>query len=297
MGFRDVKVEELQKYKIFVATPCYGGMASGIYTKSTNEMTALFTKYGIDVKYFFLFNESLVQRARNYCSSEFLRSDCTHLLFIDADIGFSANDVLSLLAVHHSDPEKYNIVAAPYPKKTIAWEKVKQAATDGFADNPFDLAHYTADYVFNVLPETSSFDIGNPLEVLETGTGFMLISRNVFVKYAKEYPEYSYKPDHIRTENFDGKNEITAFFDCSIDPESKRYLSEDYHFCQYARKIGIRVWVLPWLRLTHLGSYAYTGSMQALASLGASPTATLESSEKHHKNKKTKTKNRKAFRP
>src|SRR5210317_1932527 len=99
-----VEVEELRKRKIFVATPMYGGLCHGMYTKSTADLARLCQHYGIDVRFFYLFNESLITRARNYCVDEFLRSDYTHLMFIDSDIGFDPNDVLSLLAL--SDPEE-----------------------------------------------------------------------------------------------------------------------------------------------------------------------------------------------
>lgn len=291
----EVTIDDLRKYSIFVATPCYGGQTSGLFTKSTNDLAAMCGKYGIDLRFYYLFNESLVQRARNYCVDEFLRSDCTHLMFIDSDIGFNAKDVLSLLGIQTNSPDAYDILTGPYPKKSISWEKVKRAVDKGKADNPFDLQHYTADYVFNLVAGTKSFRIDTPVEVAEGGTGFMMIPREVFEKYAKEYPELSYKPDHTRTESFDGSREIMAYFDCAIDPESKRYLSEDYFFCWNARKIGIKVHLCPWMEINHVGTYTFKGSMSALASLDMSPTATKESNEKHYKrNKKTK---KRPFRP
>jgi hypothetical protein len=56
-------------------------------------------KYGVETKFSFLFNESLITRARNYLVDEFLRSGFTHLLFIDSDIHYSPQDVLALLAL------------------------------------------------------------------------------------------------------------------------------------------------------------------------------------------------------
>lgn len=279
----EVTVEELRKYSIFVGTPMYGGMATGIYTKSTNDLAKVCAQYGIDLKFYYLFNESLIQRARNYVVDEFLRSGCTHLMFIDADIGFNAKHVLSLLGIQITKPSEYQILTAPYPKKSIAWEKVKKAVENGKADNPFDLANYTADYVFNPIANIKSFRIDEPVEVAEAGTGFMLIPRSVFEQYDLSYPEFRYKPDHIRSENFDGSREITAYFDCVIDSESKRYLSEDYFFCRNARKIGIKLHLCPWMDLQHVGSYIFRGSMHALASLDTSPTATNESNPKHYK--------------
>ena len=83
---------------------------------------------GITVKFYYLFNESLIQLARNYVADEFMRSDCTHLVFIDSDIAFDPIDIFGMISVQVSDPEKYNIVTGPYPKKTIAWENVAKAA-------------------------------------------------------------------------------------------------------------------------------------------------------------------------
>lgn len=280
----EVTTDQLRKQSLFVGVPMYGGQCDGLFCKSTNELATLCTQHGITLRFYYLFNESLIQRARNYIADEFMRSDSTHLMFIDADIGFKAEDVLALLAVQISDPEKYNIVTAPYPKKTIAWEKVITAAKQGYGDkNPFDLVNYSADYVFNPMPGTTEFRLDEPVQVSEAGTGFMLIPRKVFEKYTEAFPQFKYKPDHVRTANFDGSREIMAFFDCQIDPESKRYLSEDYFFCRNAMKTGINTHMCPWINLVHVGSYVYRGSLYAMATLGVTPTASIESNEKTYK--------------
>lgn len=288
----EVTVEDLQKYSLFVGVPMYGGQCTGLFCKATNDLATMCAQYGIELKFYYLFNESLVQRARNYVVDEFIRSECTHLMFIDSDIGFKAKDVISLLGIQISNPEKYQIVTGPYPKKTIAWEKVKQAVEMGKAnENPFVLDYYGGDYVFNPVKGQGSFRLDEPVEVAEAGTGFMLIPRTALERYEEAYPQFKYKPDHVRTENFDGSRKIMAFFDCGIDPETERYLSEDYFFCWNARKAGIPVYMCPWMELNHVGSYIFKGSMAAIASLGASPTANKKSNQKSYKSPK------KAFRP
>lgn len=273
-------VESLKKKSIFLATPMYGGQCSGYYTKSVADLTKLCAVNGIELKHYFLFNESLITRARNYCVDEFLRSDCTHLMFIDSDIGFNPIDVIALLDICK---EGFDIVTGPYPKKTIAWEKIKLAVDKGFADkNPFQLEHFVGDYVFNPVPGLTEFRIDAPVEIQEGGTGFMMIRREVFDKYAKAYPELSYLPDHARTQHFDGSREITAFFDCVIDPDTKRYLSEDYMFSQYARKIGLKIWMCPWMQMVHVGTYGFGGSLKALAEIQASPTSSKGSNAKDY---------------
>jgi len=282
----EIRTDELREHSLFIGTPMYGGQCAGMYCKSTNDLSMLCAAHQIPMKYYFLFNESLIQRARNYIVDEFMRSECSHLLFIDADIGFNPRDALALLAIQISDPFKYDIVTGPYPKKTIAWEKVAKAAEQGFADeNPFMLEQFTSDYVFNPVKGMTQFKLSEPVEVSEAGTGFMLISRAALERYRDAYPELSYKPDHVRTDQFDGSREITAFFDCIIDPTSKRYLSEDYFFCRKAREIDLRVWMCPWMQINHVGSYIFKGNMGAIGQLGVSATADKSSNRKAYEKK------------
>ena len=270
----EISIEKLRKRKIFVATPMYGGMCSGQYCKSTADLSKLAQSYGIEIEFFYLFNESLITRARNYCVDEFLRHErFTHLMFIDSDIGFNPDDILTLAAIAEPESDK-QIVCGPYPKKCISWEKVKVAVDKGYGDeNPQALADYVGDYVFNPASGKNQIRIDEVAEVMEGGTGLMMIQRSAFEQYEKAYPEFHYLPDHVRSDHFDGTREIMAYFDCVIDPKSKRYLSEDYMFCQWAREAGIKVWMAPWIKLTHMGSYTFGGSLEALASCDVSATA------------------------
>jgi len=287
-----VKVDELRKNKLFVATPMYGGMNHGLYMKSSLDLQAVMSRYGVDTKFSFLFNESLITRARNYLVDEFLRSECTHLLFIDSDIHYDPRDVIALMAL---DKE---VIGAPYPKKSINWGNVATAARKHPNMDPKELDTLVGEYVFNVVKGTQQFQVTEPLEVMEIGTGFMMVKRDVFTKFAEAYPHLRYKPDHVGQANFDGSRYIHAYFDTVIDKgynfedihrlmerasngedvseeakkmielennASHRYLSEDYMFCQWWRAIGGQVYLCPWMRTQHIGTFAFTGNMPAVA--------------------------------
>ena len=71
----EVPVEKLRKNKLFVATPMYGGNAHGMYVKSCLDLQSICSQYGIEVRFSFIFNESLITRARNYLVDEFLRAE------------------------------------------------------------------------------------------------------------------------------------------------------------------------------------------------------------------------------
>ncbi len=261
-----VKLEDLKKNKLFVATPMYGGMAHGLYIKSSLDLQSTMNKYGIETKFSFLFNESLITRARNYLVDEFLRSDHTHLLFIDSDIHYNPQDVIALMALDK------DVIGGPYPKKSINWNNVAQAARNHPTMEPKELETLVGEYVFNVVKGTQQFQVTEPLEVLEIGTGFMMVKREVFERMAKEYPNIQYKPDHVGQANFDGSRYIHAYFDTVIDTKdsitgggSERYLSEDYMFCQMWRKMGGNIFLCPWMKTQHIGTYAFTGNMPAVA--------------------------------
>lgn len=259
-----INVQDLRKNKLFIATPMYGGNCNGLYMKACLDLQGMCQQYGLEVRFSFLFNESLITRARNYLVDEFLRSGYTHLLFIDSDILFNPQDVLALLAIDK------DIIGGPYPKKSINWRNVHAAALKKADDkdfNPSELESVTGDYVFNPVPGTTEFRVTEPLEVMEIGTGFMMIKRPVFDKFKEEYPHLNYKPDHVGQANFDGSRYIHAYFDTVIDPDSHRYLSEDYMFCQYWRAIGGQIWLCPWMRTQHVGTYAFTGDMNKIAEI------------------------------
>jgi len=307
-----ISMDELRKRKLFLATPMYGGNCGGMFARSVADLSAVCTKYGIQLQMYFLFNESLITRARNYCVDEFMRSDATHLLFIDSDIGFNPQDVIAMAALQ-DDAGPYDVIGAPYPKKCISWEKIKKAVDKGFADeNPNDLDKFVGDFVFNPKSGSANIPIHQPAEVLEIGTGFMMIRRKTLEAFKKAYHYMHYKPDHVRTEHFDGTREILTYFDCIIDrgydigdlqailteainkktsPEealnrasvlfekektaSMRYLSEDYKFCQDVNRIGLRIWLCPWMKTQHTGTFVFGGSLLDLAQLGASATADI----------------------
>lgn len=252
----------VENKRLFVATPMLGGNCTGMYTKSCLDLQKICDDNDIHVEFYYIFNESLITRARNYCVDKFLKSDCTHMMFIDGDIGFNAYDVIKLMIM--CEPSRgLDIVTAPYPKKIISWDKVKHAVESGYAnDNANVLSEFASQYAFNVADNAKTFDLNTPTQVKETGTGFMMIHRTVFIDYASAYPHMAYVSDH--QSNFN-KKEITAFFDTGIDNESRRYLSEDYMFCRNVNSIGKQIFMCPWMKLNHIGTTVFKGNMQQVS--------------------------------
>lgn len=283
-----LNVEKMREMKIFLATPMYGGMCNGMYTKALMDTATQFMTHGLQLQIYYLFNESLITRARNYCVHNFLESDCTHMLFIDSDISWRPLDLMYMLHLMVENPEMYRILCGLYPKKTIAWEKIiKAAKTGNYDDKPWELEKLGGDMVFNPLPTASTEQpIHEPIKIAEGATGFMLIERSVFKQYGDAHPELLYTPDHLREGEFTPGQQIHAFFDCIINDQN-RYLSEDYMFSEYCRNLGIDIWALPLVELMHCGAYVYQGNIVQMANANVSATVDAETLEKIQKSKAT----------
>ena len=228
---REIKTEELQKHRIFLASPQFGGQCHSIFARGLGDLAYLCGRYAVLLDTCFWWNEALVTRARNYCVDEFLRSPADHLLFIDGDIGFKAQDAMELLILQIQNPE-YDIIGGMYRKKDISGQMVFNSG---------------------VQVDTT---MREPVEVDGIGTGFMLIRREVFDRFAKAFPQYAHRPDN-KPGPFDGHRLIMQYFQAEIDPDDRRYLSEDYWFSRRCKEIGIRTWLCPWMRLRHAGMFIF----------------------------------------
>tara|TARA_Y100000593_G_scaffold83824_1_gene158343 strand:+ start:37265 stop:38167 length:903 start_codon:yes stop_codon:yes gene_type:complete len=249
------QVKAMQKKKVYFATPCYGGNMS--YLTALGYMTAQqkFYQLGIPWEIQLLSNESLVTRARNQLAMHFIQSDCTHLMFVDADIGFDGEPILHMLN------SGKDVIGCVYPKKEINWDFIYQNRNN--VKNPKGLQDYSAAYASNFELDHRGRPIveGPFLRTKDLATGFMLISRKVFLKMMEKWPEKYYKPDYNITHYKDPAADHYAFFDCIIDPESKRYLSEDYYFTRKWKELGGELWVFPHYDLTHVGTWQFKGSL------------------------------------
>jgi hypothetical protein len=247
-------VEAKKPAKLFVATPMYGGLCTGGYTMGILNCVQTFAPRGIQMFYSYMMNESLITRARNGMAYDFMQSDATHLMFIDADISFDPKDIVRMI-----DADK-DIICGMYPKKEINWQLVSNAVKSGVDYK--DLPNYTGSFVVNLVGgalETTG-DINHPMEIDNGGTGFMLIKREVFEKLKPTVPKYTNDMILIVDKN-PVKKIIDEYFATSIDEVSNRLLSEDYHFCKIARQAGFKVYAAPWANLVHSGTYNFSGTL------------------------------------
>ena len=245
-----VKPLEQKKPKLFIATPMYGGMCTGHYVQGLLMTVQKMRSVGVEVMWCQIMNESLITRARNELVRQFLETDCTHMMFIDADIGFDGQAIATLMA---SDRD---IACGIYPKKEVNWDSVNRAAK---ADKE-GLEDYAGAFVFNMISGDGETDEDGVFEVRHGGTGFMLIKREVFGDLQPHVPTYrvsSFKDP----ETGQYASPLTfEYFATSID-HTGALLSEDYHFCELWRKHGGKIFANPFIQLRHVGTYVFGGDI------------------------------------
>jgi hypothetical protein len=252
--------KELQVTKLFIGTPCYGGLITADYFKSCLQLAALAATKKVELQFGTIGNESLITRARNTLVQLFMDGDYTHLMFIDADISFDPESIFRMLDFNKE------VVTGVYPRKTIDWTKTIRRVKDNPNISEDELHSASLQYNLNVTnPDKVKVEKGF-IEVLDGATGYMLIKKQVFEKMAKAYPNLRFKSDqhlgdpHDKTFGYHGTSDWNyAFFDTMIEPDTKRYLSEDYAFCRLWQKIGGKVYADIASSLIHSGNYNFRG--------------------------------------
>jgi len=262
----EVKIDDLRKERIFIATPCYGGQLTEAYFRSVVRLLTFCNQHQIPIAFGTIANESLVTRARNVLVAYFLHSNFTRLMFIDADIEFQVEDVIKLIA-HNKD-----VAVGAYPKKGVNWQRITQNVrtkpTEQFNDR--QIASFGSDYAINfkfLNREQKQIAIENGLIRLHDGaTGFMMIKREVIDKMIEAYPELKYNNDLNTPPELNPH--FYAFFDTMIDEKDKRYLSEDYCFSRRWQALGGEIWLDPSISLNHYGSFNFQGNPQQIIQIG-----------------------------
>jgi hypothetical protein len=246
-----------------VSTPVYNLTATTPFQNSILSLAALCRAY--DVKFAFNnLHDSLISRARNRCADIFLSQEYDYHVWIDSDIQFEPMDLLNLLTLD------YEFLCAPYPKKQINWKRIRDAVAKCPEIDPDKLQYLGSDFVMNIVAksegERTQINLGELLEITDAGTGFMILKRSVYEKLIASGKINAYEPMGDEPSFFGPK--IYDFFRVDIDPNTQNYLSEDYWFSRQWKAIGGKVWMAPWVNLSHWGTYCFRGSLMEIAEIG-----------------------------
>ena len=225
-----VDLDYLRTTRVHFCMPCYGGQLTESTFMSYIKWSNTARQLGIEWTVETMTNESLISRARNTLTAKFLTTpESTHLMFVDADIGWEPWHLLVMLNAQK------DVIGGLYPMKSLP---VKWCVNGlpGFVETP-----------------------GDPLiEVTKTGTGFMLIKREVFEKLnahpaVRPFNNDIGLPEHLNPH-------MKTYFDTAV--RENRYYSEDWTFCENWRDLGGQIFIDKRVLLRHTGTYVFDGQTQ-----------------------------------
>jgi hypothetical protein len=219
-----VNIDFLKTTRVHICMPCYGGMLTESTFMSYIKWSNAARQLGLDWTMETMTNESLISRARNTLTAKFLHNkESTHLMFIDADIGWEPWHLLVML------DRNVDVIGGLYPMKSlpVKW------CVNGF--------------------EGAEEGINGLQEVSKTGTGFMLIKRDVFEKLNAHPATKPFLNDIGLPAELNPY--MKTYFDTAV--RENRYYSEDWTFCENWRDLGGKVWVDKRVLLRHTGTYTF----------------------------------------
>ena len=226
-----VNIDYLRTTRVHICMPCYGGQLTESTFMSYIKWSNTCRQLGLDWTIETMTNESLISRARNTLVAKFLSNpQSTHLMFVDADIGW---EPWHLLAMLNADKD---VIGGLYPMKALPVRWVVNGVEGG---------------------ETS--EDGNLLEVSKTGTGFMLVKRHVFEKLDNHPAVKPFNNDIGLPKELD--QYLKTYYDTAV--RENRYYSEDWTFCENWRDLGGKVWVDKRVLLKHTGTYVFDYNTQS----------------------------------
>jgi len=243
-----------ERIHLVVATPCFGGQVSSIYASSIFQLQrAVRSKSNMELKVLMRDGDALITRARANLVTMFLDDpSATHFLFVDADIGFTPDQVFRLIE------SGADVVAGAYPIKRVNWDKARRAIETKRPNVP----SAALDYVLEIDDPDHVAVVNGFTRVRYAGTGFLMIRRHVFEKMCS-HPAYA-PLQFFREHSLDalaGSLNRFALFECMIDPRTRTYLSEDFAFCKRWTDIGGEIWADLESHLDHVGPSVYHGDV------------------------------------
>jgi hypothetical protein len=244
-------------FSLAVATPSHRGLFTTSYVRSLWGLQQACLARGIRVELLTLANQSLVDRARNMLTSFFLhKTDYSHMLFLDDDMGFNVDDVVRMF-----DWRDHDVVAAMYPRKEVDWARVKEVVLAHPEIDPELLPRIAGQYggmqTFLREGDTRADALDAPMPVREIGTGIMLIARACLQHLAQQ---------NIPRAAPGGATDFPVYEFFSQKVIDDRLVGEDFYFCNLVREHGRTVYGCAWPQVVHSGSCDFIGDIRSIAS-------------------------------
>ncbi|TPL88510.1 hypothetical protein [Mesorhizobium sp. B2-3-12] len=240
--------------KINLALPVYGAAYKSVFVRS---LFAALTHKSLS-SYAFTLSEieyTDIPFSRNYLLTNFYynKPDCSHILMIDSDMGFSPDLIAAMLALEKP------VVGTLYPRRLVDLRKLHS-----LSKLPFEKAFARSlEFVGTIIEPRQ--EMRGFVRVSLCGTGVFLVSRDCVTEIIEKLPE---TVNRSRYKN----NKYTAQFDSFLTPFSKIVtpdvdLPTDFSFChRWAQQCGGEIWACFDRKVAHAGDLTVSAAYSELYS-------------------------------
>jgi hypothetical protein len=228
--------------KLFLSSPTTG-QADIHYMKSVFEFQTECQKRKCGIT-LHLHKSSLITIGRNSCTSSFLSTDCTHMIFVDTDIQFDPKDIFRMI---EADKE---VILIPYPLKYYDWKKADEMYVN------YKIPVNKGGFVWPIkVSNAENMVVDNGVVEIDRGpAGCMVIKREAFERLMKFYPNLKLNQKHLIDEKILTSDFSYNFWDTMYDENEGKVIGEDFAFCNRFRAAGGKVFALIDAEISHHGS-------------------------------------------
>ena len=250
---------------IIVATPVFGDVFYTPYVQSLLRLQQAARERQWAVHHMTV-SYAHINESRNYLITNWYdKTEASHLLFVDADMGFAPQLVLDMVAFDKP------VVGTIYTKRQVDLKRLAELAAKAPAERAIAQAH---DFIIRPVRGRPPRRARGFVEVEGCGTGLMLIKRSAIATMLEKLPQIS-DPTATNASPLGAGLErmIRVFDNITVD---RRLLVNDFAFCHRWQKLCQgELWARADQAVTHIGLHKYAASYTDAG--GGRPRVTLTS--------------------
>ena len=237
--------------KLTVATPAFGEMFYTPYVQSLLRLQRALNQRNWTMRHATI-AYAYIGEARNYLLTHwFDKTDSTHLLFVDADMGFEPQLIFDMVALDKP------IVGVIYTKRQINLTKLAELSAKG--EKPQRAIARAHDFIVRPLRGRQPRRLKGFMEVEGCGTGIMLIQRSAIATMLKALPAIN-DTNAKKTSPFGSElDRMIRAFD-NIDANGIP-LMDDFAFCyRWQTLCKGELWARADQSVTHIGLHRFAAN-------------------------------------
>jgi hypothetical protein len=236
--------------KLLIATPAHGETFYTPYVQTIFRLHRALIPAGWTLSFASIAFADIAESRNFLLTHWFDKTDATHILFVDSDMGFEAQLVQEMLALNKP------VVGAVSPRRSIDLNRLVKIASEGTkAESAINRAH---DYIVQTVRGRTAGRKKGFIEVEGIGAGVLLIQRSAIEQMLKKLPAVSDKTAPKTSPLARNLNRMIRAFD-PVTTDAGR-LSEDFSFChRWHNACGGEIWASTEHKITHVGLHHYEG--------------------------------------